>query len=150
MIQHALLISIRPRFAAKIFAGTKTVELRRVKPRVSSGDLALVYVSSPTMELQGAFEVASLVSAPPSALWKQLGKKTGLTRAEFRRYFSGKTVAHAIVIRRAWKLPIALPLPRLRQRRGGFRPPQSFHYICKIEFPRSVGLGDGRLIHERN
>lgn len=150
MSQHALLISIRPRFAAKIFEGTKTVELRRVKPRVSSGDLALVYVSSPTKELQGAFEVAGTVSAAPSALWRQLSKKTGLTRAEFRRYFSGKTVAHAIVIKRAWKLPIALPLPKLRQRRGGFRPPQSFHYICKIEFPRSVGLNESRFACEHN
>src|SRR5687768_1590251 len=131
MRQRALLISIRPRFAAEIFAGTKTVELRRVKPGMVAGDLALVYVSAPAMELQGAFEIASLISAAPSAIWKQMGKKSALTRAEFRKYFFGKKVAHAIVIKRAWKLPVALPLPKLRQRLGGFRPPQSFHYICE-------------------
>jgi predicted transcriptional regulator len=140
MSKRALLISIRPHFAAKIFLGTKTVELRRVKPRVSPGDLALVYVSSPTKELQGAFEVAELISAAPSTIWKRLGKKTGLTRGEFRRYFSGKALAHALVIKRAWKLPIALPLPKLRQRRGGFWPPQSFRYLRKIELPWSLRL----------
>jgi len=54
---HAFLISIRPRFAEMIFSGSKTVELRRVCPKVSVGDLALVYVSSPAMELRGSFEV---------------------------------------------------------------------------------------------
>jgi predicted transcriptional regulator len=150
MSPHALLISIRPKFAAKIFLGTKTVELRRVRPRVAAGDLALVYVSSPTKELQGAFEVAQVISASPTALWKKFGRQSGVARSEFRRYFAGKSVAHAIVIKRAWKLPIALPLPQLRRRRGGFRPPQSFHYISSIEFPRSLGLSESRLLCERN
>src|ERR1035437_3506082 len=87
MNNHALLISIRPRFAEMIFAGSKTVELRRVCPRISSGDLALVYVSSPTKELQGAFEVGKVISATPSVLWRKIGKKSGITRAEFFAYF---------------------------------------------------------------
>jgi predicted transcriptional regulator len=142
MTQHALLISIRPRFAAMIFEGTKTVELRRVKPRAASGDLAFVYVSSPTKELQGAFEVAKVVSASPSDLWVTLGRRTGISRAEFRQYFAGKEMAHAIVIRRAWKLPLALPLPALRERGGGFQPPQSFHYIRRLDFTRLFGISD--------
>ena len=142
MSQHALLISIRPRFAAQIFAGAKTVELRRVKPRVMPGDLAFVYVSSPTKELQGAFEVEEVVSATPEAVWRALGGRTGVSHSEFREYFAGKELAHAIVIRRAWKLPIAIPLPALRKRRGGFRPPQSFHYISKSNFVHLFGIAD--------
>src|ERR1035437_1926519 len=129
MNNHALLISIRPRFAEMIFAGSKTVELRRVCPRISSGDLALVCVSSPTKELQGAFEVGKVISASPSALWKKIGKKSGVTRKEFFAYFHGKTEAHALVIKRAWKLPVAICLTALRRSKGGFRPPQSFHYL---------------------
>ena len=37
MTNHALLISIRPRFVEAIFAKTKSVELRRVKPRLEAG-----------------------------------------------------------------------------------------------------------------
>jgi predicted transcriptional regulator len=88
---HAILFSIRPRFAEMIFAGTKTVELRRVKPRVVAGDLALLYVSSPTRQLQGAFEISKILSAPPASLWKEIGIKSGLTRKEFFKYFEGKT-----------------------------------------------------------
>src|ERR1039458_7312914 len=69
---HAFLISIRPRFAEMIFAGSKTVELRRVCPKVSVGDLALVYVSSPAMELRGSFEVGKILTASPSALWRKV------------------------------------------------------------------------------
>ena len=133
MNSHALLISIRPRFAEMIFSGSKTVELRRVCPKLSMGDLALVYVSSPSKQLQRAFEVGKVISASPSALWQKIGKKSGITRKEFFAYFRGKTKAHALVIKRAWKLPAPICLTTLRRRRGGFRPPQNFHYLKRNE-----------------
>lgn len=130
---HAFLISIRPRFAEMIFAGTKTVELRRVCPKVVGGDLALVYVSSPAMELRGSFEVGEIVTASPNALWKKVGKKAGVTRTEFFAYFKGKKIAHALFISRAWQLPAPIGLKSLRQSNGGFRPPQNFHYLRNNE-----------------
>lgn len=135
MSNHAFLISIRPRFADLIFAGSKTVELRRVCPKVSAGDLALVYVSSPARELRGSFEVAKILTASPSALWKKVGGKSGVTRAEFFAYFKGKKHAHALVIKRAWQLPAPVSLTTLRKTRGGFRPPQNFHYLQRTDSP---------------
>ena len=130
---HAFLISIRPRFAEMIFAGSKTVELRRVCPKVSAGDLALVYVSSPAMELRGSFEVGKILTASPSALWRKVGRKSGVTRAEFLAYFKDKKQAHALVIKRAWPLPAPVGLKALRRSNGGFRPPQNFHYLNRNE-----------------
>jgi predicted transcriptional regulator len=130
---HAFLISIRPRFADMIFAGSKTVELRRVCPKVSVGDLALVYVSSPAMELRGSFEVGKVITASPSALWKKVGKRSGVTRAEFFAYFQGKKQAHALVIKSTWRLDAPVCLTTLRRRKGGFRPPQNFHYLNRNE-----------------
>jgi predicted transcriptional regulator len=115
------------------FSGSKTAELRRVCPRISAGDLALVYVSSPAKELQGAFEIGKIISASPLALWKKAGKKSGITRKEFLAYFQGKTKAHALIIKRAWKLPVPICLDTLRRRKGGFRPPQNFHYLKRNE-----------------
>lgn len=126
---HAFLISIRPRFADMIFAGSKTVELRRVCPQASAGDLALVYVSSPTKGLCGSFEVGKILTDSPTALWEQIGEKSGVTRAEFFAYFTGKKQAHALVIKRAWRLPQPIGLKTLRHSNGGFRPPQNFHYL---------------------
>jgi len=133
MSNHAFLISIRPRFAEMIFAGSKTVELRRVCPKVSVGDLALVYVSSPAMELRGSFEVGKILTASPSALWKKVGNKSGITRAEFFAYFKGKKQAHALAIKRAWPLPNPVCLKTLRRHKGGFRPPQNFHYLKRTD-----------------
>ena len=129
MNNKAFLISIKPRFAELIFSAKKTVELRRVPPKAKPGDLALVYVSSPTKELQGCFEVARIDSGSPSALWKRCGGQSGISRQAFMEYFRGKTVAHAVVIKRAWKLPAAVRLSSLRKQKGGFRPPQNFHYL---------------------
>ncbi len=137
---HAFLISIRPRFAKMIFAGSKTVELRRVCPKVSVGDLALVYVSSPAMELRGSFEVGKILTGSPTALWKKVGEKSGITRAEFFAYFKGKKLAHALVIKRAWPLPTPVGLKTLRRSNGGFRPPQNFHYLNRNDSSLLVAL----------
>src|SRR6266446_4775480 len=105
MSKHALLLSIRPRFAKMIFAGTKTVELRRVRPKIKKGDLILLYVSSPAKELQGGFRVADMISGRPSSIWKKLGTRSGVTRQEFYAYFKGKGEAHALIVAETWTLP---------------------------------------------
>lgn len=50
---HALFVSVKPRFAEKILAGEKSVELRRVRPSVTPGTLVIFYASSPTREVVG-------------------------------------------------------------------------------------------------
>jgi len=140
MSKHALLLSIRPKYAQMIFAGTKTVELRRVRPSIQAGDLVLVYVSSPTKELQGAFRVGKTFSEKPSLIWKRFGIKTGVTREEFDTYFRGKAQAHALLIEDAWTLAEPVRLACLRKEKQGFHPPQSFHYIRGAGFPSSFGV----------
>src|SRR5690606_24827530 len=99
-----LFLSIRPRFADQIFAGTKTVELRRVRHKVSPGDAVIVYVSGATKAVLGAFRVAGLYEAAPSSVWRKFGGKLGLTKTEFDSYFEGREVAFGIEISCAWKL----------------------------------------------
>mgnify|MGYP003393474299 CR=1 FL=1 len=125
---HALLLSIRPRFVEMIFAGTKTVELRRVKPRVQAGDLVFVYASGATKGMVGAFEVAGVTAAAPSSIWRKHNGGSGLKKPEFEEYFAGAPIGYAICIGRFWKLAETVPLKTLRKRRAGFRPPQSYHY----------------------
>jgi predicted transcriptional regulator len=125
---HALLLSIRPHFVDLIFAGTKTVELRRVKPRVKAGDLVVVYASGATKGMVGAFEVAGVTAAAPSSIWRKFKGGSGLTKQGFDNYFAGATVGYAIRIGKRWKIQEPVPLNTLRKRRAGFRPPQSYHY----------------------
>jgi predicted transcriptional regulator len=140
MPKHALLISVRPRLAGMIFAGSKTVELRRIRPRVGKGDLVFVYVSSPIKALAGAFEVGDVVSDTPRSIWRRFNGGAGLSKREFDDYYEGTQKAFAIIIHQQWKLPIPVRLAKLRQRKDGFHPPQCYHYICRQALSRMAGF----------
>ena len=125
----ALLVSIRPRFVEQIFAGTKTVELRRLRPRVQAGDLVVVYASGTQKALVGAFQIANVLAVSPTSIWRRFGAKTGLTKAEFDSYFTGLDTGFAIEVARTWQLAAPVHLATLRRQRGGFHAPQSYRYL---------------------
>ncbi len=133
MNQTAVLMSIKPRYSEKILSGAKTVELRRVCPRLEVGDLVMVYASGPRMALVGCFEVAGIVSGTPEAIFKKHGKAAAVSREVFDAYFDGADTAHAILISRAWSLREEAELKTLRKRLKGFHPPQSYRYLRGTE-----------------
>lgn len=130
---HSLLISIRPEHAKKIFTGEKTVELRRVRPKVSSGDTVLVYVSSPTKALIGGFEVDKVIESNPAGLWEQVNKNACLTEDEFCSYYAGTNKAFGIFIKQSWHFDTPLALSNLKEKWTNFHPPQSYRYISTHE-----------------
>lgn len=136
---HALLLSIRPHFVEAIFAGTKTVELRRVKPRLKAGDLVVIYASGATKGIVGAFEVAGVTVASPPQIWRKHNGGSGLGKKEFERYFAGVSIGYAIRIGKLWKHPAPVLLGTLRKRKNGFRPPQSYHYWKRDDLLRVGG-----------
>jgi predicted transcriptional regulator len=129
MPRELLLMSIRPQYVKQIFAGTKTVELRRVRPAIEPGDRILIYSSSPVMAIVGTAEVEDLIVARPERLWIDVGKRTGISRAAFRSYFEGTGNAVGIALRAARPLKRQIPLEELRRRWPWLQPPQSFRYI---------------------
>ncbi len=145
--RNALFLSIRPRFAAQIFAGTKTVELRRVRTRIEEGGLVIVYASGDTKALLGAFQAEKVVASTPSAIWRRYGNKTGLTKREFDGYYSGSDTAFAIEIAYAWQLAVPVCLHTLRKKREGFRPPQSYHYL---DTDTVLDIGGSALLGEKS
>ncbi len=147
---HALLLSIRPRFVALIFAGKKTVELRRVKPRVQVGDLVVVYASGITKGVVGAFEVAGVTVGAPSFIWRKHAAGTGLTKPEFNSYFNEVSVGYAIRIGKIWKNQEPVPLNTLRKRRAGFRPPQGYHYWKLDELLQIGGAALSSSVNSRS
>ena len=138
---HALLLSIRPRFVEMIFSGKKKVELRRVKPRVQAGDLVVIYASGETKGMVGAFEVEGVTAATPNSIWRKHNGGSGLTKREFDGYFSKAPIGYAIQIGKVWKIQEPVPLNTLRKRRAGFRPPQSYHYWRLDDLLQMGGVG---------
>jgi len=130
MASKAVLISIKPKYVSLISSGQKKYELRRKCPKIQADDLVLVYESSPTMSLVGAFIVGEIIKKSPTALWRHIGSKSGVSRNEFLEYFSGCGIASAIEIARYWPLENRVPLGQLREH-NNIEPPQSYRYLCE-------------------
>ena len=144
-VNRALLLSIRPCYVSAIFSGIKTIELRRVKPRVQAGNLVVIYASGSIKGIVGAFEVAGVTAAAPGSIWRKYNGKSVLTKREYANYFNGVGIGYAIHIKKCWQLPRPIPLSALRRRHAGFRPPQSYHY-WNLEDLIALG-GDALLAH---
>lgn len=127
--RRVLFLSIRPKYAGLILDGRKTVELRRVRPKVAHGDLVLLYASSPTCELVGAFTVDAVEVSSPTALWKRHGSALGVTRSQLYAYFTGTSRAVAISVKDPRRIRHPRTLADLRSQLPGFVPPQSYVYL---------------------
>ena len=125
---RALVLSLKPRFAEAILSGAKTVEVRRVMPRITVPTLALLYASGATRALVGTCVVRSVARHPTDELWQLHGARTALSRTELDAYLAGCDSGVALLLERPEPLAAPVPLHTLRQAHG-FRPPQSLAYV---------------------
>jgi predicted transcriptional regulator len=137
MSSKAILLSIKPQYVSKIASGEKTYELRRQKPKIEPSSLAMVYASSPSKCLVGAFIVGKVLHGKPDYLWRKVGKFSGVTRDEFFRYYDGCKKGCAIGIERFWELDNQVELAQMRER-ANIEPPQSYRYLCSDQMIRLV------------
>jgi predicted transcriptional regulator len=138
MTSHILLLSIKPEYANKIFAGKKKVELRRIRTRLDSGDLVLIYVSSPNKALVASFEVDRVITVENlprelNNLWKQVKEQAGINRKQFDNYYEGASVGVGIFLKNLQRFPKPLELESLRKQLPNIRPPQSYRYLTPLE-----------------
>jgi len=136
-----ILLSIQPRYAEKIFNGTKKVELRRSFPVSYENRLVVVYVSTPVKAIIGTFHISSVLSAKPEEIWKAAGKVSGINRDEFDTYYDGAETGHAIFIRNVRRCEKPIPLNTLRLQIDKFTAPQNFRYICS-KYADSIQVSD--------
>lgn len=127
-----LLLSIRPKYAEKIYSGEKTVELRRTRPSVAADDLVLVYTSSPRCALTGAFLAEGVESGTPAQMWKKFGTRAGISREAYESYYAGAETAFVIGIKRSWTFDRPVTLRELRRKMKGFQPPQIYRYLPAV------------------
>lgn len=121
---RSVILSIKPKFADKIFNNTKKYEYRKAifSPNVKK---VYVYSSSPICKIIGYFIIDEIVQGSPSTVWRKTSKDSGITKEYFDDYFKGHDKAYAIKIRsvKQFKTPIN-PNNIIRN----FRPPQNFIY----------------------
>lgn len=129
--ERALLISVKPRYVAQLIGGIKRVELRRTRPNITSGELVLIYESSPTMALVGYGIVEDVLSSSPQQLWPQVREWAGISKAEYIGYFEGAKNAYGIKFGTVNFLDEPIGLDVLREALEGFQPPQIYRYLSK-------------------
>lgn len=133
MPSNILLLSIKPEYANKIFEGSKTVELRRVRPRLKEDDIVIVYASCPEKALVGWFEVEKIIEENPNKLWNKVENKAGINRKAFDTYYQGASLGYGIVLKRSFSFDKPIDLAIIKEQWSEFRPPQSYHYLKPTE-----------------
>lgn len=121
-----LVISIKPKFAAAIYSGVKTIELRRVLPRNWTGSLVFIYESAPVSSITGSFHCYSTLRMKKELFWINFGEKTGISVDEFFQYFNGLEYAQGLFIHEATRYEFNMPLSNLQLK----KPPQNFCYAA--------------------
>jgi predicted transcriptional regulator len=121
-----LLLSVKPKFAEAILAGKKTFEFRRAVFRQQNIRTVILYASSPTRKVVGEFTIDSVLTLRLDVLWGLTHKGGAIDRAYFDQYFRGRTVGHALKVKkvRRYRFPLCL-----RTDLGITHPPQSFRYL---------------------
>ncbi|MFF9065104.1 ASCH domain-containing protein [Streptomyces sp. NPDC014891] len=123
-----MLLSVHPRFATAILAGTKTVEVRRQRVAAPPGTPVLLYATAPTMAIVGMARIASVQVASPREVWSASRTSAGISRREYDEYMSGAIRASGLSLEEPMAFEDPVPLAALRAS-GSFHPPQSYRYL---------------------
>lgn len=135
MLNNSILLSVKPYYASKIFAGEKKIELRRKLPKnLQKGDLVLVYASSPQKSIYGAFTVKKIISLPPDKLWIKANRKACIEKPDFEAYFSDSSIGYGIEIDKYWSFHNPIGLEEIKDYDDSFNIPQSFRYLKESDF----------------
>jgi predicted transcriptional regulator len=147
MLNTILLISIKPEYAKLIFeTKTKKIELRRVRTRLTAGDIVLVYVSSPEKVFIGSFEVEDVIERKASRqelrkFWEKFQDSVGISHQEFYSYYEGASLIVGILIKDIRNFEKPVPLKCLPKKLSYLRPPQSYRYLEESEYNIINSLG---------
>jgi len=127
----AVLLSIKPKYADLIIAGTKTVELRRSWPSTDVGTM-VIYSSAPVQRLTGIAVITEIKECTFDQLWAVAQKHGGgVTHDELREYVGTKSHAYGVMLGRVIPAEILVDPKELFET---FTPPQGFLYLGPQEF----------------
>ena len=127
----ALLVSIKPEFAEKIFNGTKSIELRKSTPNVLPGDAVVIYCTDPVKAVLGICIVKEILRLKPSVMWKVHNCVLGIDQKRFKEYYENSNFAIGIVLTSICRLDRNISLTTIKAMFPTFQPPQTFRYYKK-------------------
>jgi predicted transcriptional regulator len=138
-VRH-IVISIKPKWADLIRAGSKTIELRRRFPRLPVGSIAYLYESSPICGLTALLRIGIIYKLPIAELWRLHGRASCVDESHFSEYFAGRDMGYGVHIAQCIPLAGTMPLAELRSE-FAFTAPQSWAFatprlVASVGVPR--------------
>ena len=129
-----VLLSIKPKYAEAIINGNKLFEFRKSIFKYEQIERVYIYASAPISRVIGYFKVGRVTKDNPAQLWDDYKEFSGISHAEFSRYFKDHSIGYAIEIKSLKKFEKSIDPKDIII---GFVPPRSFRYVDG-QFP-SVG-----------
>ncbi len=129
-----VILSIKPKFAYKIFDGSKKFEFRKSIFKNKNVKTVIVYASSPVQKVIGEFEIGKIFNNNLETLWNLTKEYSGITEEYFYDYFIDKDKGFAIQI----KNKKIYTEPKCLRQDFNLHPPQSFAYVRSTKAQQSV------------
>lgn len=119
-----ILISIKPEYVAKIFAGTKRFEYRKrlCKEKI---DKMVVYSSYPVKKVVGELIIKDTICDDKLVVWHKTHAYGGISKENYDKYFEGNNKAVAFEIEKV----IFYKKPKKLEDYNVTSAPQSYVYI---------------------
>lgn len=138
-LTRLMLLSIRPRHVENILNGSKTVELRRIRPQVTTGQPVAIYATLPVAAVVATCRVRKMDVAVPAAIKARHLGHAAVSAAEFDVYFAGSDHAVAIHLDEIAVLENPVTLNEIRSRRSAYNPPQTWHFFNRSQLRDLLG-----------
>lgn len=122
-----ILLSIKPKYAQKIFNGEKRYEYRKRLFKRNDIDSIIVYVTKPVGKVVGEFEIDEILEDNPMAIWEKTKQYSGISEKDYLKYFQDNEKGFAISIKNTTIYKRPLELTELSSTIKSA--PQSFMYI---------------------
>lgn len=120
-----ILISIKPKYAAEIYHGSKLFEIRKVLPKhLTKGDTIFFYESG-TGLITGRAKVYSIICGTPARLYSQYQSLLGIGYDAYKKYVGNAINVYYIGLDDAKRFGFPLTLQDFHLKHA----PQSFCYL---------------------
>lgn len=125
-----MVISIHTRHAHSIIRGEKTVELRKTRPLVATGQPVALYATSPTQAVVAICVIERIEVGHPQDLREDLLERAAITSDEYDAYYADCPRAIALHLADVVALSNPITLDSIRMRRS-WHPPQTWHFFTR-------------------
>lgn len=149
-MNNVLFLPVKPKWAALIMSGQKTLELRKRLPSRGHGARCVIYASTPRREIIGVCHISGCWEFSPGQDTPDRLAKACVTRDEFDAYFDDaywgqfgcQFDTHWYGLELSLPIQFAKPIPLETMRvKWQLEPPQQWRYIDEKTFAEIVEVG---------